>query len=191
MYFLLFSPVFAQSNLAETTPTGSPLFPLLHLTPLLSIASALFSPTAPSQPFSFQSIPHSFYRDGRVPPSRSIFTILSAPSPCLPRARCGGRRVLRGNQSKTLLFPAKHEFANPLFSARYTLFQVPYPVTPLFATLTKTMGVVCIASQNGSAVVLLASHPEKTAYLQQAYPSFSSTSFTSSAPEAILRGVSL
>src|SRR5712664_1833504 len=39
-------------------------------------------------------------------------------------------------------FRQKSAFANPLFSARYALFQVPYPVSPVFATLTKTAGCV-------------------------------------------------
>src|SRR5713226_1269780 len=37
---------------------------------------------------------------------------------------------------------AKIEFANLFFSIPYALFQVPYPVTLLFATLTKRGGVV-------------------------------------------------
>ncbi len=41
-----------------------------------------------------------------------------------------------------LTLPRKKPFANPLFSLRYALFQVPYPVTPLFATLTKTAGCI-------------------------------------------------
>ena len=41
-----------------------------------------------------------------------------------------------------LLFRAKSAFANPLFSMRCALFQVPYPVSPLLATLTKTAGCI-------------------------------------------------
>ena len=33
-------------------------------------------------------------------------------------------------------------YNRPLFSIASTLFQVPYPVTPLLATLTKTTGCV-------------------------------------------------
>jgi hypothetical protein len=142
--------VFAQSNLVETTPTETPLSPLLHLTPLLSIPYALFSLTALKQPFSFQSLPHSFYRHGGVPPSCSVFILSSALVPCLPRVSRGEPGDLRGNQSETLLCRAKHEFANPLFSAHYTLFQVPYLVTPLFATLMKTTGVCTNSSHSGS-----------------------------------------
>jgi hypothetical protein len=86
VYFLIFFPVFAQSNLAETTPTGIPLSPLLHLTPLLSIACALFFLTALTQLFSFQLLPHSFYRNGGCTPSRSIFIFSSALLSCLARA---------------------------------------------------------------------------------------------------------
>jgi hypothetical protein len=35
-----------------------------------------------------------------------------------------------------------------------TLFQVPYPATPLFATLTKTAGVCTNNSQSGTPLVL-------------------------------------
>src|ERR1700675_4720715 len=41
-----------------------------------------------------------------------------------------------------LLFREKSAFANPLFSTRCALFQVPYPVSPLFASLTKTAGCI-------------------------------------------------
>src|SRR6266478_3120559 len=36
----------------------------------------------------------------------------------------------------------KGHFFRPLFSTAYTLFQVPYPVSPLRATLTKTAGCI-------------------------------------------------
>ena len=38
--------------------------------------------------------------------------------------------------------PPKAHFFRPLFSTAYTLFQVPYPVTPFLATLTKTAGCI-------------------------------------------------
>jgi hypothetical protein len=37
---------------------------------------------------------------------------------------------------------AKSAFANPLFSIRCTLFQVPYPATPLFPIHTKIAGYI-------------------------------------------------
>src|SRR6266481_7459997 len=40
------------------------------------------------------------------------------------------------------LLSAKSAFANPLFSIRCALFQVPYPVSPLLATHTKTAGCI-------------------------------------------------
>jgi len=40
------------------------------------------------------------------------------------------------------LFRARSRFANPLFSSRCALFQVPYLVSPLLGTLTKTAGCV-------------------------------------------------
>jgi hypothetical protein len=63
---------------AHRPPTPSlPLSRSLHSTPLLPTVSALFPSMALPQPFSFQSparrggLPHSFYRHGGVPPSRS------------------------------------------------------------------------------------------------------------------------
>jgi hypothetical protein len=67
----------------------------------------------------------------------------------------GGIRVFA---KKFLALPRKGEFVSPLFSVHCTLFQVPYPVTPLFATPlpreksrgTKTTGVGINSSQNGA-----------------------------------------
>src|SRR6266849_7612080 len=36
----------------------------------------------------------------------------------------------------------KGHFFRPLLSTAYTLFQVPYPISPLRATLTKTAGCI-------------------------------------------------
>src|SRR5713226_8703529 len=75
MYFVLFFLVFAQLRLRQNRPRlfgiaeDSPLFSgLQHLTSCLSSSYALFSLTATFQPFSFQSLPHSFHPDGGVPP---------------------------------------------------------------------------------------------------------------------------
>jgi len=62
-----------QPQVARTRRTHCPLTPLLHSTPLLPIASAVFSLTAHTEPFSFQSLSHSFYRHGGVPPSAPSF----------------------------------------------------------------------------------------------------------------------
>jgi hypothetical protein len=58
-------PCIPKLTLAEPTPTGTPLS---HSTPFLSMVSALFCAMELTQPFSFQSIPHSFYRHGGVYP---------------------------------------------------------------------------------------------------------------------------
>jgi hypothetical protein len=58
-----------EPHLPRTTPAHRPLTPLSHLTPLLPTASGLFCAMDAPQPFSFQSIPHSFHRHGGVPPS--------------------------------------------------------------------------------------------------------------------------
>src|SRR2546425_5671117 len=48
----------------------------------------------------------------------------------------------------------------PLFSCTCALFHFPYPVTPLFATLTKTTGVGTNNSQNGTSRLL----PERNSH---------------------------
>jgi hypothetical protein len=73
-----------QPRLARIAPTHRLSALLLHSTPLLSIASALFSSTALTQPFSFQSLPHSFYRNGGIPPSRYLHRLALLQSPLFP-----------------------------------------------------------------------------------------------------------
>src|SRR6266566_6986652 len=53
-----------------------------------------------------------------------------------------------------------HTKIDPLFSCSCTLFHFPYPVTPLFATLTKTTGVGTNNSQNGTSRLL----PERNSH---------------------------
>ena len=76
---------------------STPLFPLPPLSPLLPYSYALFSATAVSQPFAYQSLPHSFHRDGGCTPSSSIplshyapksfpHNLLSNPHPLNPCA---------------------------------------------------------------------------------------------------------
>src|SRR5712664_1062483 len=58
----------------------------------------------------------------------------------------GGVGALRISRPPFLLlcslFRTKSAFANRLFSIRCALFQVPYPVSPLLATHTKTAGCI-------------------------------------------------
>src|SRR6266849_1414167 len=95
---MLFSFVFAQHRLRQNRPhlfriaEDSPLLSgLQHLTSCLSASYALFSLTAIFQPFSFQSLPHSFHRDGGCTPLSpfvccfiSIFTLSLLESDSLP-----------------------------------------------------------------------------------------------------------
>ena len=57
------------SVLLGTIPPASET-PLFFLTPLLPSSSALFSAMAPTHLYSFQTLTHSFYRHGGVPPSQ-------------------------------------------------------------------------------------------------------------------------
>jgi hypothetical protein len=66
--FLVFLPVFAQSNFARITPAHRPLTHPVHSTPLLPMASALFCAMGAPQPLSFQSPADSFHCNGGVYP---------------------------------------------------------------------------------------------------------------------------
>jgi hypothetical protein len=73
--FLVFLPVFvypeprsAQSNFARIAPEHRQFTALGHSTPLSPMASTLVSLTGVTQPFSFQSVRHSFHRNGGVYP---------------------------------------------------------------------------------------------------------------------------
>jgi hypothetical protein len=65
---------------------------------------------------------------------------------CFPRAlrtaRSGGPAVLRLFGSLTFQPFNFSTISQPVFSTAYALFQVTYPVTPVFATLTKTAGCI-------------------------------------------------
>jgi hypothetical protein len=76
---MLFFPVFAYPKPRSAThqsqpslPAPSPFLPSLHSSLFFSEDCALFSATAVSQPFAYQSFPHSFHRDGGCTPSRYI-----------------------------------------------------------------------------------------------------------------------
>ena len=113
------------SVLLGTIPPASET-PLFFLTPLLPSSSALFSAMAPTHHLSFQSVTHSFHRDGG----------------CTPSCFQNGNLSLRASAA----FP----FVSPTFSMRCALFHFPYRATPLFATLTKTAGVCTNSSHFGS-----------------------------------------
>jgi len=94
---MLFSRVFACTEPRSATrksrpalPTPLPFPPSSHSSLFLSEACALFSVTAVSQPFVYQSLRHSFHRDGGAHPSSqklcAIFVSCSSPLP-VPKPR--------------------------------------------------------------------------------------------------------
>ena len=94
------------------------------------------------QPTNFRPRPRQARKPGvlRVSPLLHDFPF-SVPS-------YGARNTVHGPRSFSQ-FP--FSFSNfHLFPFSDTLFQVPYPATPLFATLTKTAGVCTDNSQNGT-----------------------------------------
>jgi hypothetical protein len=60
-------------------------------------------------------------------------------------------------QSGTIFHVAVHSTPPPIFR---TLFQVPYPVTPLLAALTKTLGVWGYSSHSGTPPLAITPSPE-------------------------------
>jgi hypothetical protein len=83
--FVYTEPRSAQPHVARITASHRPLIPPPHLSPLLPIASALFSATAASQPLTYQSLPYSFYRNGGVPPLALSSSTAYPLSTCLPK----------------------------------------------------------------------------------------------------------
>jgi hypothetical protein len=75
--FLVFLPVFAQSQLAKSTPAPRPLTPRVDSTPLIPTASGLFCAIDTLQLFCFQMLAHSFYLNGGVYPLASSSSISS------------------------------------------------------------------------------------------------------------------
>ncbi len=73
-------PVFA-TRLSRTSPARlSPFLTSLHSTPFFSKDCELFFTTAASQPFAYQSLPHSFHRHGGgIPSLASSFPFSTLP----------------------------------------------------------------------------------------------------------------
>jgi hypothetical protein len=69
--------VFAAHHSRPSLPSPSPFLPCTHSTPFFSMNCALFSATDASQPFLYQSLPHSFSRDGGLPLSASSISPVS------------------------------------------------------------------------------------------------------------------
>jgi hypothetical protein len=137
VYFLLFFPVFACTEPRGATHQPRLAAPLSLPFSLSSSASlfftkrcALFSLTALAQPFPFQLLPHSFFIL-----SSALSTLLVQSLLCKGGFEGTRQRLCSSRKTRP---------------AHYTLFQVPYPVTPLFATLTKTTGVCTNSSHSGT-----------------------------------------
>jgi hypothetical protein len=70
------------SDHRESKDSSPLVFRLLSfpVSPLCSYSSALFSATAVSQPFAYQSLPHSFHHHGGYTPSRYILDLVTQRS---------------------------------------------------------------------------------------------------------------
>src|ERR1700682_5912403 len=60
--------VFVTGQPRPSPPTLYPFLPSSHSGPFFSMSCTLFSATAVSQPFAYQSFPHSFHRNGGCTP---------------------------------------------------------------------------------------------------------------------------
>jgi hypothetical protein len=84
---MLFFPVFVHTEPRSAThqcrpslPAPSPFLPSLHSSLFFSEDCALFPATAVSQPFVYQSFPHSFHHHGGCTPSRCISDLVTQRS---------------------------------------------------------------------------------------------------------------
>src|SRR6266566_9076598 len=82
----------------------------------------------------------------------SVFAVISATFVSIPALLTIRPRMVTlrsaATKGRSTFIRAK---IDPLFSCACALFHFPYPVTPLFATLTKTTGVCTNSSQNGTS----------------------------------------
>jgi len=74
--FMLFSPVFATRKSRPSLLAPLPFLPSAHASLFLSEVCALSSVTGLSQPFVYQSLRHSFHRDGECTP----YPLFNSPS---------------------------------------------------------------------------------------------------------------
>src|SRR6267142_2339358 len=85
---MLFSRVFANQNSRPALPAPLPFLLSSHSSRFFSEGCSLFSVTAASQPFVYQSLRHSFHRNGGSHPSSqelcAIFASCSSPPPVPP-----------------------------------------------------------------------------------------------------------
>src|SRR5712664_497074 len=87
---MLFFPVFATRKSRPALPASLPFTLSFHSSLFFSEVCSLFSVTAVSQPFVYQSLRHSFHRDGGSHPSSqelcALFASCSSPLP-VPKSR--------------------------------------------------------------------------------------------------------
>src|SRR5712664_3713884 len=87
---MLFFPVFATRKSRPALPAPLPFTLSFHSSLFFSEVCSLFSVTAVSQPFVYQSLRHSFHRDGGSHPSSqelcALFASCCSPLP-VPKSR--------------------------------------------------------------------------------------------------------
>src|SRR5712692_4414160 len=76
--FMVSFYVFATHQSRSSLTAPSPFLPSSHSSLFFSGDCALFFTTAVSQPFAYQSLPHSFRPDGECTPSHTFFITLTS-----------------------------------------------------------------------------------------------------------------
>src|SRR5712664_3124101 len=103
---MLFFPVFAARKSRPDLPAPLPFTLSSHSSLFFSEVCSLFFVTAGSQPFVYQSLRHSFHRDGGSHPSSqelcAIFVPFSSPVP-VPKSRRPLPFALLSREESTLM----------------------------------------------------------------------------------------
>ncbi len=132
---MLSSPVYAEfhprPNSLPRTISRVNETSLFLVTPLLPCCSALFSAMAPTHLHFFQSLTHSFHRDGGCTPSQRKAAISARPLPPLSSQRRASTRTgsgcLRVRLSRSFPAPSHQIPPTSLFSFTYKL-PIFYPL---------------------------------------------------------------
>ncbi len=140
---MLYFRVFATHQSRSSLPSPFPFLPSLHSSLFFSKDCALFSATAASQPFAYQSLPHSFHHDGGCTPSRCILNLVTHHAPLAAKPF----RIRRSKTSlpQPLYNPHLHrrlvsaENKGLITTLESALTEIS-PVTPVESALTKTPG---------------------------------------------------
>src|SRR5882672_3109570 len=142
--FVLFSPVFATRKSRPALPASLPFTLSFHSSLFFSEVCSLFSVTAVSQPFVYQSLRHSFHRDGGSHPSSQELCALFA-SCCSPLPAPKPRRPLP-------LRAPKSRRINTYEISRKCCKQITYRISKFFRCNT-------YKKQGGRGVLWLTKHP--------------------------------